>query len=254
MGSSRWRCSWSCSTTSWCRRAAHDPPRPRRLDPVAGVDRQRLRAGLRGAAADRRRARRPLRAQAHVPGGALRCSPPPPLAPRWRPAPSCSWPPARCRGAGAAMVTPLTLTLLAEAFPAARRGMALGVWSGVSGIGRRARPAGGRRRRAGHLLALDLLDQRPDRPRADAAGRAPAAREPRPLRHARPARPGAGVHRRVRHRVRPRARAVARLDLHHDPRLVERAAPCCWRYSSPGSGVRASRCCRCHSSPNAPSR
>jgi EmrB/QacA subfamily drug resistance transporter len=37
------------------------------------------------------------------------------------------------QGAGAAMVTPLTLTLLAEAFPAARRGMALGVWSGVSG-------------------------------------------------------------------------------------------------------------------------
>ncbi len=37
------------------------------------------------------------------------------------------------QGMGAAMVTPLTLTLLAEAFPAARRGMALGVWSGVSG-------------------------------------------------------------------------------------------------------------------------
>jgi EmrB/QacA subfamily drug resistance transporter len=37
------------------------------------------------------------------------------------------------QGAGAALVTPLTLTLLAEAFPAARRGMALGVWSGVSG-------------------------------------------------------------------------------------------------------------------------
>ncbi len=37
------------------------------------------------------------------------------------------------QGMGAAMVTPLTLTLLAEAFPASRRGMALGVWSGVSG-------------------------------------------------------------------------------------------------------------------------
>jgi EmrB/QacA subfamily drug resistance transporter len=37
------------------------------------------------------------------------------------------------QGAGAAMVTPLTLTLLAEAFPTDRRGMALGVWSGVSG-------------------------------------------------------------------------------------------------------------------------
>jgi EmrB/QacA subfamily drug resistance transporter len=38
------------------------------------------------------------------------------------------------QGAGAAAVTPLTLTLLAEAFPQERRGMAIGVWSGVSGI------------------------------------------------------------------------------------------------------------------------
>ncbi len=38
------------------------------------------------------------------------------------------------QGAGAAMVTPLTLTLLAEAFPRERRGMAIGVWSGISGI------------------------------------------------------------------------------------------------------------------------
>jgi len=38
------------------------------------------------------------------------------------------------QGTGAAMVTPLTLTLLAEAFPQERRGMAIGVWSGVSGI------------------------------------------------------------------------------------------------------------------------
>jgi EmrB/QacA subfamily drug resistance transporter len=38
------------------------------------------------------------------------------------------------QGAGAAVVTPLTLTLLAEAFPAERRGMAIGIWSGVSGI------------------------------------------------------------------------------------------------------------------------
>ncbi|HEY3960167.1 MAG TPA: DHA2 family efflux MFS transporter permease subunit [Solirubrobacteraceae bacterium] len=38
------------------------------------------------------------------------------------------------QGGGAAIVTPLTLTLLAEAFPAEKRGMAIGVWSGVSGI------------------------------------------------------------------------------------------------------------------------
>lgn len=39
------------------------------------------------------------------------------------------------QGFGAAIVTPLTLTLLAEAFPGSRRGLALGVWSGVSGLG-----------------------------------------------------------------------------------------------------------------------
>jgi EmrB/QacA subfamily drug resistance transporter len=38
------------------------------------------------------------------------------------------------QGIGAAIVTPLTLTLLANAFPAERRGMAIGVWSGISGI------------------------------------------------------------------------------------------------------------------------
>src|SRR3954468_1376963 len=39
------------------------------------------------------------------------------------------------QGAGAAMVTPLTLTLLSEAFPPARRGLAIGAWSGISGLG-----------------------------------------------------------------------------------------------------------------------
>lgn len=39
------------------------------------------------------------------------------------------------QGLGAAMVTPLTLTLLSEAFPEEKRGLALGVWAGVSGLG-----------------------------------------------------------------------------------------------------------------------
>lgn len=39
------------------------------------------------------------------------------------------------QGAGAAVVAPLTLTLLSEAFPAGRRGVALGIWSGISGLG-----------------------------------------------------------------------------------------------------------------------
>jgi EmrB/QacA subfamily drug resistance transporter len=39
------------------------------------------------------------------------------------------------QGLGAAIVAPLTLTLLSEAFPAEKRGIALGIWSGVSGLG-----------------------------------------------------------------------------------------------------------------------
>jgi EmrB/QacA subfamily drug resistance transporter len=39
------------------------------------------------------------------------------------------------QGVGAAIVTPLTLTLLADAIPSERRGLAIGAWSGVSGLG-----------------------------------------------------------------------------------------------------------------------
>ncbi len=37
------------------------------------------------------------------------------------------------QGAGGAIATPLTMTLLADAFPPARRGLALGIWSAVGG-------------------------------------------------------------------------------------------------------------------------
>jgi len=51
-------------------------------------------------------------------------------------APSVEWLVAfrAVQGAGAAMVTPLTLTLLSAAVPVARRGMALGIWGGVAGL------------------------------------------------------------------------------------------------------------------------
>src|SRR5512133_1827149 len=39
------------------------------------------------------------------------------------------------QGVGGAIVAPLTLTLLANAFPTDRRGAALGIWSGISGTG-----------------------------------------------------------------------------------------------------------------------
>ena len=39
------------------------------------------------------------------------------------------------QGIGGAIVTPLTLTILSDAVPAERRGLALGLWGGVSGLG-----------------------------------------------------------------------------------------------------------------------
>jgi EmrB/QacA subfamily drug resistance transporter len=44
------------------------------------------------------------------------------------------------QGLGAAMVMPLTLTILSAAFPAERRGVALGLWGAVGGIGVAAGP------------------------------------------------------------------------------------------------------------------
>jgi EmrB/QacA subfamily drug resistance transporter len=38
------------------------------------------------------------------------------------------------QGVGAAMVFPLTLTLISEAFPPERRGMAVGLWGGIAGL------------------------------------------------------------------------------------------------------------------------
>jgi MFS family permease len=79
------------------------------------------------------------------------------------------------QGLGAAMVMPLTLTLLSEAFPAARRGVALG--SGPASPAWASRSAVRRRRRGrGNRLELDLLAQRPDRPRAAAPRGAQADR------------------------------------------------------------------------------
>jgi EmrB/QacA subfamily drug resistance transporter len=47
------------------------------------------------------------------------------------------------QGAGAAMVMPLTLTLISEAFPADKRGMAIGMWGGIAGLAVAAGPVVG---------------------------------------------------------------------------------------------------------------
>lgn len=47
------------------------------------------------------------------------------------------------QGAGAAVVMPLTLTLISEAFPAEKRGMAVGLWGGIAGLAVAAGPVVG---------------------------------------------------------------------------------------------------------------
>jgi EmrB/QacA subfamily drug resistance transporter len=47
------------------------------------------------------------------------------------------------QGAGAAIVTPLTLTLISEAFPTEKRGVAIGLWGGITGLAVAAGPVVG---------------------------------------------------------------------------------------------------------------
>ena len=166
---------------------------------------------LRRLAPDRRRAGRPVRAQADVPGG------------------SCDLH-GRLRGGGARAEHRRAGR---RPGPAGRRrrdrhaahpddplrGRAAGPpRHGARHLGRRqrprrrARPGGRRRDRRGSLLAVDLLAQRPDRPRAAADRSDPPVRVQGPEPLARPARPGPRQRRPARHRLGPGPRQRARLD------------------------------------------
>ena len=101
---------------------------------AARVDRQRLHADVRRLPAHRRRAGRPLRPAPHVHHrrrglhGLLRARGD--VLERRDAAPRAN----AAQGIGAAIVTPLTLTLLSAAVPSDRRGLALGGWGAVGGL------------------------------------------------------------------------------------------------------------------------
>ena len=205
------------------RRLARAPALPRQLRERALHALRRDRDPLRRPApgvADRRGRRHALRPAARDPHGPQRLRRPTrpstssratrrPRTPSRCPGPTSS----ALQGAGAAIVTPLTLTLLSTAFPAEKRGLAIGAWSGISGLARRARSGDRRRRRRRHLLALDLLAQRSRRARAGAARLPPPGR----VRTARPtsSTPGARARwaRPARDRLRHRPRGRAGLDV-----------------------------------------
>ena len=215
-------------------RLEHHPAGSRRFDRAAGVDGERLRPELRGAADDRRGARRSPGAAAHVrrrPGavrggvGRLRAGAHDRLADRRA---------RRARGrrsAGGAARDGAP----ERGVPAAR------AREGARHLQRRdrarphRRPGRGRRYRRRRRLAMDFLAQRPDRPDRHPA-RAPS--RPGELRHghgSRHSRPCAGDRRHLRRSMGADARQQRRAGTASRSSRRWRPASCWRRRSSPGS-------------------
>ncbi len=125
------------------------------------------------------------------------------------------------QGVGAAILVPLTLTLLSAAGPPRTPRPGAGRLGRGRRPGHRHRPAGRRGRRRGRVLAVDLLAERAHRHRAAAGRVVPAHREPRPGDPAGPARPGPGQPGPARHRLRRGARQRT---------TAGPASPCCRRW------------------------
>jgi len=157
------------------------------------------------------------------------------------------------QGAGAALVTPLTLTLLSEAFPRSAAVSRSECGQGSAGPPwRSGRSVGGAvvQGISWHwifwinvpigIVLIPLAYSRLSESHGPMAASiwGPAAR----------------FHRRLRHRVRPGARPVARLGQQHGAGQPDRGREPARRVRRLGSGARPSRCCRCGSSQSAPSR
>ena len=149
------------------------------------------------------------------------------------------------QGVGAAIVIPLTLTLLSAAVTPATTRPGAGRLGRRRRAGDRHRPAGRRGHRRGRVLAVDLLAERADRHRAAADRLDPAHREPRAVDQPGPARPRAGQRGPARHRARRGPRQRPRLDQPHRAAAHRDRRAAGGRRSSPGNCGPASRCCRC---------
>ena len=129
-----WPSSWSRSTTSSSRRrcrasAATSAPRSRTWSGRSTPTRSRSRSSCSPA---------PRWATASGGAGcsssASRCSPARRRFAALAPSTNALIAARAIQGLGGAIVAPLTLTLLSAAFPADKRGLALGIWSGIGGL------------------------------------------------------------------------------------------------------------------------
>ena len=97
------------------------------------------------------------------------------------------------QGVGAAFVLSLSLALVSAAYPAERRGSAIGILEGITGLAVLAGPTLRRSGGAGPVVGVGVLAERSDRPRGDVPGARPHRGERRgPASPARPAGSRAG--------------------------------------------------------------
>jgi MFS family permease len=125
------------------------------------------------------------------------------------------------QGVGGALVMPLTLTLLSAAFPAERRGVALGIWGAIGGIAVASGPLVGGAVIEGISWQWIFWLNVPSGS-CSSRWRSHAPREPRPGQGARPARPRPCQRRSARRRLGSRQRQRRRLDEPGDRRVAQR--------------------------------